>query len=157
MPASCFSGARVSLIAVAIHPIGYAQNVGSMVTAFFAFGAIISLINACDLPIDLFVWKARESSDLRNLWEEEDRRSKRAKPPKDVAFADDAEAPDGRGLAAPANDVAAANEANATDGAALREDAALTENVAASGTPGAHGRRPTEGQARFRDEIHSGL
>ena len=127
-------GLAFSLVAVAIHPIWYAQNVGSMVTAFFAFGAIISVINAFDLPLDIFVWKARENPKLREVWEEEGRRPKRAKSRNDVALTGDTKAAEGD-FATPANNVAATNEPNAAADAVPRDDAAFTGKVGAAPKP----------------------
>ena len=79
----CFAlaGGLICLVLVATRPLWFAHNVGSMVIAFFGFGAIISLINACDLPLDIFIWKARESLQLKRLWKEEEHRTDGAGSP----------------------------------------------------------------------------
>jgi hypothetical protein len=64
------------------YPLWTGQKIGSMVVAFFAFGAIISVIDAFSLPLDIALWKARRDPSIRALWEE-DQEEEAAAAPKD--------------------------------------------------------------------------
>ena len=61
-------GGIIYLTVLAHHPIWFGRNVGSMVTAFFAFGAIISIIDVFSLPLDYYLLKARKDPRVAELW-----------------------------------------------------------------------------------------
>jgi hypothetical protein len=56
------------VISLATEPLWTGQTIGSMVIAFFVFGAIISVVDVFSLPLDWVLWKARGNREIAALW-----------------------------------------------------------------------------------------
>lgn len=49
-------------------PLWLGDRIGSMILAFFAFGAIVSVIDAFSLPLDFYLRKARLDTKVETIW-----------------------------------------------------------------------------------------
>jgi hypothetical protein len=49
-------------------PLWLGNRIGSMIVAFFAFGAIVSVVDAFSLPLDYYLRKARLDRNVETVW-----------------------------------------------------------------------------------------